>query len=74
MIDRNEALLIARQFTGKDTHKVWIGANDDGYLIEYLGGADPYAPDFIFIDGRTGAPRVIAAGEYIKMRDTLEQV
>ena len=74
MIDRTEAMTIVRQFTGKPTDHVWVGANSDGYLVEFLGGTDPYAPEFVFVDGRTGAPRTIGSGEYIKIRDTLTEV
>lgn len=74
MIDPHEALLIVRQFTGKPTDRVWLGENADGYLVEFTGGGDPFAPDFVFVDGRTGVPRSIGSGEYIKMRDTLREV
>lgn len=74
MIDPDQARQIAAQFTGRPDADVWVGANADGYLIEYLGGADPFSPDFVFVDGTTGTARVIGASEYIRLRDTLTPV
>lgn len=74
MISPDQARQIAAEFTGRPDADTWVGVNADGYVVEYLGGADPYSPDFVFIDGTTGAPRVLGSSEYIGLRDTLTQV
>jgi hypothetical protein len=72
MIDRDQALQIASELTGKPADEAWIGANKQGYVVEYpQSGGDPYAPALIYIDAQTGQARPLGSTEYIKMMDSL---
>lgn len=75
MINPAQAEQIARKAHDNFTGQVWVGANDQGYVVEFItDGADPYAPDFVYIDAATGTLKWLSSGEYIKIEDSLQQV